>query len=645
MCGVAGFVCRTQLVSMRESLERMTQAIRHRGPDDSGVWLDDVAGVALGHRRLSILDLSPYGHQPMQSASGRYVIVYNGEIYNHLLLREEMAGHHWRGHSDTETLLAALDLWGIETALKKSVGMFAFALWDRDTNTLTLARDRLGEKPLYYGWQNDVFMFGSELKVLRAHPEFRGTTDRNALTLLLRYSYIPAPYSIYKGIYKLPQGTYWQWAPSSSGTGEIKTYWSAREASEIGQRNRFKGSDDEAVEALESVLSMSVAGQMHADVSLGAFLSGGVDSSTVVALMQSHTSRPVKTFTIGFHEPGYNEAEHALMVARHLGSDHTEMYVKPEEAQAVIPLLPLLYDEPFADSSQIPTYLVSKLACGHVTVSLSGDGGDELFGGYNRYFWAQKIWRRLGWLPLTVRAALAGILTTLPPTAWNAVFQRCNFFLPAKLRYANPGDKMHKLAEILAVRSPEEIYWGLVSHWKHPARVVLNATEPPTVLTDSDAWADAPDLTHRMMFLDTVSYLPDDILTKVDRAAMGNSLETRVPLLDHRVFEFAWTLPLSMKIRDGHSKWLLRQVLYRHVPKELIERPKMGFGIPLDAWLRGPLRIWSEDLLNPARLKSEGYFQPEPVQQKWHEHLAGQRNWSYYLWNVLVFQMWKQQWN
>ena len=643
MCGIAGFFGFSDGIAAHVVADHMASAITSRGPDDSGVWEDKQAEVALAHRRLSILDLSPAGHQPMLSESGRYVTVYNGEIYNHLDLRAELGENKsWRGHSDTETLLAAFDRWGVEATLKKCVGMFAIALWDRETRTLTLARDRLGEKPLYYGWQGGVLLFGSELKALKAHPAFVGEIDRDALTLFLRHNTIPGSYSIYKGIHKLLPGTFWQatWDVRVTQGGVSKTFWSARHAAEFGQRNHFVGSDEEARDALESLLGRSVAGQMLADVQLGAFLSGGVDSSTVVALMQNYSSRPVKTFTIGFDEEAYNEAEHAHAVARHLGTEHTELYVKSEEAQAVIPLLPGLYDEPFADSSQIPTYLVSRLAKNHVTVSLSGDGGDELFGGYNRYFWAQNIWRRLGWLPQSVRAALAGVLTTLPPSSWNFAFKRIERLLPARLRYANPGDKMHKLADILAVRNAEEIYWGLVSHWKQPAQIVKGASEPATVLTDSSQWANVPDLTHRMMYLDTVSYLPDDILTKVDRAAMGVSLETRVPLLDHRVLEFAWTLPLSMKVRDGQSKWLLRQVLYRHVPKELIERPKMGFGIPLDVWLRGPLRAWAEELLNPSRLEREDFFHSEPIQQKWREHLSGQRNWSYYLWDVLMFQAW-----
>lgn len=643
MCGLAGYLQpHGELRDPSETVARMAAEIVHRGPDDSGIWVDEVAGVALSHRRLSILDLSPAGHQPMTSPSGRYVIVFNGEIYNHLELRQALPDYGWRGHADTETLLAAFESWGVEAALKKTVGMFAIALWDREARVLTLARDRLGEKPLYYGWQDGVLLFGSELKALRAHPAFEGEIDRDALTLFLRHNYVPSPYSIYRGISKLLPGTYFQIGISSgvAGPGVLKAYWSARDIAEHGQRNRFTGSDEEARAALESALDQSVTGQMLADVPLGAFLSGGVDSSTVTALMQKYSARPVRTFTIGFHEENYNEAEHAHAVARHLGTEHTELYVKSEEAQAVIPLLPALYDEPFADSSQIPTYLVSQLARNHVTVCLSGDGGDELFGGYNRYFWAQGIWRKLGWMPQSVRAGIAGALMSMPPAAWNSAFVRLERFLPAKLRYANPGDKLHKLADILAVRSPEEIYWGLVSHWKQPAQLVQGGAEPGTILTDATQWADVPDLTHRMMYLDTMTYLPDDILNKVDRAAMGVSLETRVPLLDHRVLEFAWTLPLSMKVRGSQSKWLLRQVLYRHVPKDLIERPKMGFGIPLDAWLRGPLKVWAEGLLDPMRLDREGYFRSGPIQEKWREHLAGKRNWSYYLWDVLMYQAW-----
>jgi len=626
---------------LTSNVRSMVTSIRYRGPDDFGIWCDERVGIGLGHARLSILDLSPEGHQPMVSTSGRYVISYNGEVYNFAELRSELevVGQEFRGHSDTEVMLAAFEEWGIEKAVPRFVGMFAFALWDRTDRVLTLARDRMGEKPLYYGWQGNTFLFGSELKALKAHPAFHGEIDRAALVLMLRHNYIPAPYSIYKGIRKLLPGTYLNLLMGKR-EGEPVHYWSVREVAERGQAQPFSGSETKAVMALEAHLLESISLQMIADVPLGAFLSGGVDSSTVVALMQAQSSRPVKTFTIGFHEEGYDEAQHAKSVARHLGTEHTELYVMPKEAMNVIPRLPALYGEPFSDSSQIPTFLVSELARRHVTVSLSGDGGDELFGGYNRYFWATNIWRRVGWFPQPMRAALAGALTALPPSAWNGVSRALARFLPVGWRYANPGDKMHKLAEILAVRTPEEIYLDLVSHWKQPAEVVRGTHEPPTVLTDSAQWAGLPDFEQRMMYLDQMTYLPDDILTKVDRAAMGVSLETRVPFLDHRVVEFAWSLPLSMKIRHGQGKWLLRQVLYRHVPKELIERPKMGFGVPIDVWLRGPLKGWAEELLDEARLQREGYFDPRPIRRKWAEHLTGGRNWSYYLWDVLMFQAW-----
>jgi len=641
MCGIAGFLNQTDRGQAFAIASRMADAIVHRGPDGAGVWVDELAGVSLAHRRLAILDLSPAGHQPMVSSCGRYVIAFNGEIYNHLALREELGGGGWRGHSDTETLLAAIASWGIETSLKRCVGMFAFGLWDREIHTLTLARDRLGEKPLYYGWQGGTFLFGSELKALKAHPTFCAEVDRDALTLLLRHNAIPAPYSIYRGIHKLPPGTFLQLGHGQKEATPV-VYWSARSVAEAGQRNLFRGSDAEAVSELERLLVQAVGGQMVADVPLGAFLSGGIDSTTIVALMQAQSTRPVKTFTIGFNEAGYNEAEHAHAVARHLGCEHTELYVTPQDAMDVIPSLSAIYDEPFADSSQIPTLLVSRLARGHVTVSLSGDGGDELFGGYNRYFWARDLWRKLGWMPRPLRAALAGVLTTLPPAAWNTAFQKLERWLPSRLRYANPGDKLHKAAEILAVRSPEEIYLGLVSHWKTPAQLVPGSVEPLTLLTDPGQQVDLPDFEHRMMVLDTVTYLPDDILTKVDRAAMAVSLETRVPLLDHRVVEFAWTLPLDMKIRHGQGKWLLRQVLYRHVPQAMMERPKMGFGVPIDVWLRGPLKAWAAALIEPARLAREGMFDPAPIQRKWLEHQSGSRNWSYYLWDVLMYQQWQE---
>lgn len=646
MCGVFGFLQPAlEPGSARSLLERGLATLHHRGPDDSGTWFDTARGVALGHARLSILDLSHAGHQPMVSACGRFVLVFNGEIYNHLDLRRELEAGGlapaWCGHSDTETLLASCVAWGLAATLKRATGMFALALWDRRESVLSLARDRLGEKPLYYGWHGDSFLFGSELKPLMSHPAFRKEVDRNALSAFIRFAYLPSPHTIFLDTKKLPPGCF---LTVTDKAARPVAYWSAREAAEAGRRNPFAGSEQDALAALDAHLRRAVAGQMMADVPLGAFLSGGIDSSMVVALMQAQSERPVKTFTIGFFEENYNEAEHAKAVASHLGTEHTELYVSAEQAMALIPRIPELYDEPFGDSSQIPTFLVSELARRHVTVSLSGDGGDELFGGYNRYFWARSIWSYLGWAPRPLRAALAGLLTTLPPYAWNQIFSGLSRLLPARWHYANAGDKLHKLADTLAVKTPEDIYLKLVSLWKTPDTLVLNGAEPPTALTDASQWAELPDFESRMMYLDQITYLPDDILTKVDRAAMAVSLESRVPLLDHRLVEFAWSLPLSMKIRDGHGKWLLRQLLYRHVPRELIERPKMGFGIPLDAWLRGPLKAWSESLLDEKRLVREGYFHPAPILEKWRQHQAGSRNWSYYLWNVLVFQAWRERW-
>jgi asparagine synthase (glutamine-hydrolysing) len=659
MCGFSGFIDAAPFLALKEwpaMLERMGEAIGHRGPDDSGVWLDVDAGIGLSHRRLSILDLSPQGHQPMLSVSGRYVIVFNGEIYNHRTLRKELelsplphaysvVGEgviSWRGHSDTEVVLAAFERWGVEAALASFNGMFAFALWDRRDCVLHLARDRFGEKPLYYGWQNDTFLFGSELKALRVHPAFQAEIDREALCLLLRHSYIPAPYSIYKGISKLEPGCLLT-VSLRQREPDVVTYWSGMQAAVSGVVNVFTGSAIQAVDELETVLKDAVRQQMMADVPLGAFLSGGVDSSTVVALMQAQSSRPVKTFTIGFNEEGYNEAVHAKEVARHLATDHTELYVTAEEARAVILRLPTLYDEPFSDSSQIPTFLVSQLARQHVTVSLSGDAGDELFCGYNRYQVSANLWRKLAAVPLPLRKLAARGLTSISPQSWNKLAGFLEGFMPRSTRFANVGDKLHKGAGVLASQSADALYLGLVSHWHDPASVVIGGHEPLTLLTGNLPILNGFDDVQRMMALDMLTYLPGDILTKVDRAAMGVSLETRVPFLDHRVVEFAWSLPQSMKLCDGQTKWVLRQVLHRHVPQALIERPKMGFGVPIDSWLRGPLREWAEDLLSETRLEREGFFHPMPIRQKWAEHLSGQRNWQYHLWDILVFQVWLEQ--
>jgi asparagine synthase (glutamine-hydrolysing) len=627
----------------------MAEQLVHRGPDDSGHWVDAEAGIALGFRRLAIVDLSPAGHQPMTSADGRYVIVFNGEIYNFGELRKdlELLGHRFRGHSDTEVMLEAVSEWGLEAAVKQFVGMFAFALWDKRERLLHLVRDRLGIKPLYCGWQDKTFLFASELKALHAHPAFSPEIDRGALALYLRLGYIPQPYSIYQGIWKLPPGHILSLPAGAQPSSELSgtaCYWSAKEVYETGAVDPFRGSVPEAIEELDRLLRQSIRLRMIADVPLGAFLSGGIDSSTVVALMQAQSNRPVKTFTIGFHEQEFNEAAHAKTVAAHLGTDHTELYVTPKQAMDVIPKLPTLYDEPFGDSSQIPTYLLSALTRRHVTVSLSGDGGDELFGGYPRYARTRRFWEIMRCFPYTSRNAFARLMRACKPATYNRLLGGLSPLLPRLARPSTVGDRVYRLAEITAVRNPEEIYHNLMSYWRHPAEVVLGAKESPTVLTQSSDWAHLPHVCPRLMFLDLVTYLPEDILAKVDRASMGVSLEARVPILDHRVVEFAARVPISLKIRSGRTKWLLRQVLYRYVPQELIERPKMGFGVPLEDWLCGPLRDWAEGLLNPNRLRSEGFFRPEPIRECWAEHLSGQRNRQGHLWNVLMFQAWREKW-
>lgn len=653
MCGLTGFLGAAPFQAQGEHLSLlrgMSDTLRHRGPDDAGYWCDPARGIALGHRRLAILDLSPAGHQPMPSAAGRYLIVFNGEIYNHLQLRAELDGAGlaagWRGHSDTETLLAGFDAWGIQATIERTVGMFAFAAWDRHTATLTLGRDRLGEKPLYYGWQGRgsqrVFLFGSELKALRAHPAFGHEIDRGALCLQLRHSYIPAPYSMYRGIAKLAPGCL---ASVSARRPEpvVWPYWSAERQLVAAAATPFDGSPMAAVDQLDALLRQAIGAQMIADVPLGAFLSGGVDSSTVVALMQAQSARPVKTFSIGFHEEEFDEARHARAVARHLGTDHTELYVNAEQVQSVIPGLASMYDEPFSDSSQLPTFLVSRLARRHVTVSLSGDAGDELFCGYTRYQFAARIWNTIDRAPRPLRRLAARGISAIPVETWNGVARSLARYLPRPLRFANTGDKLHKGAEVMACRTLDDLYLGLVSHWDDPASLVLGASEPPTLLQGRAPALPGLDGIGRMMALDLLTYLPDDILVKVDRAAMRVSLETRVPFLDHRVVEFALRLPQSLKLREGVSKWALRQVLYRYVPPALIERPKMGFGVPIGSWLRGPLRDWSEALLAEPRLRHEGFFDPQQLRRKWQEHLSGQRNWQYHLWDVLMFQSWLEQ--
>ena len=635
MCGLAGFLGgRLGREERRAAVAAMASRIAHRGPDDAGEWFDDRDGLALGFRRLSIVDLSPAGHQPMVSVSGRYVLAFNGEVYNFEAIRKELAGQGsappFRGHSDTEVMLAAIEAWGVESAVQRFIGMFAIVLWDRELRQLFLIRDRIGVKPLYYGNIGGTFFFASELKALHAHPEFDGEIDRGALALYFRYAYVPAPYSIYAGIRKVMPGTIVTVKPG--GETSETTYWSAATVAERGRANRFSGSEEEAAEQLDALLRDAVGLRMIADVPLGVFLSGGVDSSVVTALMQAQSSTPVKTFSIGFLEEDYNEAVHAARVAKHLGTQHTEIYVTAEEAMAVIPKLPSMYDEPFADSSQIPTHLVSALARAHVTVSLSGDGGDELFGGYHRYFLGQKTFKYISRVPRPFRGLAGRAISSIPKSAWDRALKRQN----------RAGERIHKLGRIMATADEDAMYFELVSHWNN---VVLAADSRDLPLTDRSRWPHLDDPIERMMYFDLISYLPDDILAKVDRASMAVSLEAREPLLDHRLIEFAWTLPLAMKVRDGKGKWLLRKVLYRYVPPELIERPKMGFGIPVGTWMRGPLRDWAESLLDERRLREDGFLDASRIRAMWSAHRAGRGDWQHHIWMALMFQAWREEWH
>jgi len=645
MCGIAGFLttARDTTEQMQALVLCMASTLRHRGPDDSGTWLDPTAGIALGHRRLSVVDLSPLGHQPMQSAEGRHVIVFNGEIYNFRALRSELEkrGHAFRGHSDTEVMLAAITEWGVDEAVVRFNGMFAFAVWDQQEHKLHLARDRFGEKPLYYAWFDGTFIFGSELKALRAHPHFEPSIDRDALGLYMRYGYVPSPHCIYREVHKLPAGTLLTLeARASNPYTHPRSYWSITDAVLRSAASPFRGSDEDAAGHFERLLSDAVKLRLEADVPLGAFLSGGIDSSTIVALTQQQVTDPVKTFTVGFEEAAYNEAEDAKRVAHHLGTEHTELYVSASEAMAIIPRLPTLYDEPFADSSQIPTFLIASLARRHVTVSLSGDGGDELLAGYNRYALTSGLSRALLHSPSPVRRLARRALLAVAPNTWNAIFGVLGKVVPSLAAQRHLGDKLHRFAGTVAQGEGDDAYVSFMSVWNRPSALVLGSGEAADGTIPTPSAARQLDEIQRMMLMDTLTYLPDDILVKVDRASMGISLETRVPFLDPSVAEFCWSLPRSMRVRGGQRKWLLRRVLSKHVPAHLIDRPKTGFAVPIDGWLRGPLKTWAGDLLDGSRLRGEGFLNSEEVGGTWERHLTGAEDQQNRLWCVLMFESW-----
>jgi asparagine synthase (glutamine-hydrolysing) len=623
--------------------QQMSDTLVHRGPDSSGVWSDH--GVALAHRRLAIIDLTPAGHQPMISRSGRFVITFNGEIYNFRDLRRrlEAAGATFTGHSDTEVFLEAVEAWGIRKALDAAVGMFAFGLWDRRDRTLVLARDRLGEKPLYWASDGRRIAFGSELRALRQVEGLCGKVDADSIQLFLRHNYVPSPRTIFTGVRKLLPGTMLLARFDGGCAIEESAYWSVAGAYAQGAENPFRGNMQDASQALEGLLRNTIRDQMISDVPIGAFLSGGIDSSTIVALMQAESSRPVRTFTIGFREGAFNEAAAAEEVARHLGTDHTTLYVTPQDALDVIPKLQRIYDEPFADSSQIPTSLLAALTRRHVTVVLSGDGGDELFCGYNRYLWSRTIWRAMSLVPRPVRKLAAGTLRGASPAQLDRFLSPAMKILPKRLRMPHAGERLAKLAASLDVADPASVYLYFLSHWNDPREITLAGAEPVTGMSESIRVAGIEAYTRHMMHVDSGNYLPDDIMVKVDRACMAVSLEGRVPLLDHRIFEFAASLPVQHLVHGRQGKQVLRNVLYRHVPTQLVDRPKTGFGVPLEAWLRGPLREWASDLLAPSMLQRHGIFKAEVIDRYWQQHLSGTRAWHYLLWDVLMLTAWMEE--
>jgi asparagine synthase (glutamine-hydrolysing) len=650
MCGITGYLASeaSSFNGFSNSLKDMTRVLSHRGPDDEDIWTDPDSGIGLGHRRLSILDTSEMGRQPMQSASGRYRIVFNGEIYNFRELRQKLESRNipydapfiLRGNSDTEIMLAAIEAWGLLGAIQQFVGMFAFALWDEKNRVLHLVRDRVGIKPLYYGKIHGAFVFASELKSICQFPGFAKEIDRHALSLLMRFGYIPAPHSIYRGIFKLTQGTILSMTNKGSSMTPIP-YWSLKDAAEVGMREPFCGTEIDAADQLDSLLRDAVKLRMISDVPLGAFLSGGIDSSTVVAMMQAQNSSAVKTFSIGFEDKQFDESHYAKFIAQKLETDHTELVVSPQNALDIIPRLPTLYDEPFADVSQIPTFLLSQLARQQVTVSLSGDGGDELYCGYDRYQTASSLFKSLSRIPKPLRSGIANILSQVSPKGWNRALSPVIKFLKHRWQRAKPGFLVPRFGELIKFNNRQELYLQMISHWNQP--IVISDNDFIPALDIENPWSSSENYIEELMFLDMMTNLPDDILTKVDRASMGVGLEVRVPLLDHRVVEFAWKLPLSFKQQGKMGKSILRQVLGRYLPTELFDRPKMGFAVPIGHWLRGPLREWAEDLLDANRLRQEGYLDSQAVQRVWQDHQKGIGNWQYYLWNVLMFQAWLKE--
>ena len=645
MCGIVGVWRRGHLDSLLEVINRVNGLMENRGPDAEGVWLDEARGLAFGHRRLSIHDLSMTGSQPMESSCGRYILCFNGEVYNFKELKGEIydrrnsaaeAMFRWRGDSDTEVLVEAISMWGVSAAVKKLNGMFAFSVWDKKQLQLDIVRDRFGEKPLFYGWVKDVFVFASEVRAFREIPGFSKDLCLEAVSLFMQNNCVPSPYSIYEGIYKLPPAHILTLKQNSRDV-VLNSYWSIEQAAREND-GAFSGlSDTEAVGMLEEKISRSVEKRMLADVSVGAFLSGGIDSSTIVSLMQNNSTLPVKTFSIGFESNSYNEAHNAKKIAQHLGTDHTELYLTPNDAISVIPDLPDIYDEPFADSSQIPTFIVSKLAKKSVTVALTGDGGDELFGGYVRHIWADKLWRNMSMMPYPIRSLLGSMLTAVSPEVYDSIFERVKEFLPSAYRQNKSGDKLHKLSRLLSARTPMEMYCNLTSHWQLKDNVVKGGL--PLSVHTSIPCSNRP-VSQLMMDADLKNYFLNDILVKVDKASMAVSLEARVPLLDNSIVDFSFGIPLSMKIRNGSGKWVLKQVLRKHLPDSLIDRPKWGFGLPLDEWMRLELREWCESLLSEECIKDVGYFDPKLIRRKWKEHLSGARNWQYHLWDVLMFHSW-----